>query len=204
LLRGGRGRAVRPAPPRALSGGRPMAKKQPAGRPAGKRPDPRRRAAAAAPAVRVRMYRQGLGDCFLLAFAREGGGTFHVLIDCGVVLGTPEPQQVMGRVARDVAAVTGGRLDVVVATHEHWDPLAGFLQARAVFDDVHLGEVWFAWTEDPADDLAARLREGHRRALRALQALAPRLTAANAARVGGLLEFFGAAAAGGTTRDALN
>ena len=36
--------------------------------------------------VRVRMYRQGLGDCFLLRSRRtedRGRPRFHVLIDCG-------------------------------------------------------------------------------------------------------------------------
>ena len=36
------------------------------------------------------MYRQGLGDCFLLAFATGGRRPFYVLIDCGVLLGTPD------------------------------------------------------------------------------------------------------------------
>ena len=41
--------------------------------------------------VRVRMYRQGLGDCFLLSFPRPGGES-HVLIDCGVLDGTADPR----------------------------------------------------------------------------------------------------------------
>ena len=40
--------------------------------------------------VRVRMYRQGLGDCLLVSLLREEGRPFHMLIDCGVVLGTPD------------------------------------------------------------------------------------------------------------------
>src|SRR5215217_7857940 len=39
--------------------------------------------------ARVRMYRQGLGDCFLITF-RQGGKPFHVLIDCGVLVGTAD------------------------------------------------------------------------------------------------------------------
>ena len=37
--------------------------------------------------VRIRMYRQGLGDCFLLTFYGDGG-PHHILIDCGVLSGT--------------------------------------------------------------------------------------------------------------------
>ena len=33
--------------------------------------------------VRVRMYRQGLGDCFLITFTRKGRTPFQMLIDCG-------------------------------------------------------------------------------------------------------------------------
>jgi hypothetical protein len=33
--------------------------------------------------VNVRMYRQGHGDCFLLAFPKKNGDACYVLIDCG-------------------------------------------------------------------------------------------------------------------------
>ncbi len=36
--------------------------------------------------VRIRMYRPGLGDCFLLTF-RNGSQDRHILIDCGIFLG---------------------------------------------------------------------------------------------------------------------
>ena len=40
------------------------------------------------PAVKVRMYRQGLGDCFLVTLPRTNGQPYYLLIDCGVILGT--------------------------------------------------------------------------------------------------------------------
>ena len=52
--------------------------------------------------VRVRMYRHGLGDCFLLFFPKTGGGEFKVLIDCGVILGTPNPGPLMQKVSEDI------------------------------------------------------------------------------------------------------
>ncbi len=142
-----------------------------------------------APAARVRMYRQGLGDCFLIALPRDDGGTFHLLIDCGVLAGTPDAEATMDRVARDVAATTGGHLDVVVVTHEHWDHLSGFLQARRVFDDLTIGEVWLPWTEDPADATAEMLRRVRRRVLRGLRTAAGRMAVG---RSRGPLAFFGA------------
>src|SRR6059058_5764324 len=86
--------------------------------------------------VRIRMYRQGLGDCFLLSFPRRDGGPFHMLIDCGVILGTKDATEKMTAVAHDIAAATDDHLHVVVATHEHWDHLSGFIQAQDVFNDI--------------------------------------------------------------------
>ena len=80
---------------------------------------------------------------------------------------------------------------------------------------MKIDEVWLAWTEDPADDLAARLREGHARALRGLQAVSAKLQEMRAERPEGgrvdvlarhldsLLGFFGASATQ-TTRAALD
>jgi beta-lactamase superfamily II metal-dependent hydrolase len=152
------------------------------------------------------MYRQGLGDCFLIALPRAGAGPFHVLIDCGVLLGTKDAAETMTRVAEDIAATTARRLDVVVATHEHWDHLSGFIQAQSVFDKMQIGEVWLAWTEDPTDDLAAHLRREREQALRGLRTAVARLAgldAAAAQRLSGPLAFFGAASGPGT-REALN
>ncbi len=99
--------------------------------------------------MRARMYRQGLGDCFLLSFPRAHGES-HVLIDCGVLKGTADATARINRVAESILESTGGRLDALVVTHEHWDHISGFLQAESVFARLEIGEVWMAWTEDPA------------------------------------------------------
>src|SRR4026208_2323192 len=104
--------------------------------------------------LRVRMYRQGLGDCFLLTYS-DGGDESHLLIDCGVLKGTAEPEKKMQAVAQNVHEATNGHLDRLVVTHEHWDHLSGFLQAQTIFDTVEVGEVWLAWTGDPADEVGA-------------------------------------------------
>src|SRR5258708_10594113 len=84
--------------------------------------------------VRVRMYRQGLGDCFLITFPREGKEPFHMLIDCGAL---GRNKQFMTRIVEHIRdTIREGksegkpRLDLVVATHEHKDHLSGFNQAR--------------------------------------------------------------------------
>ena len=39
---------------------------------------------APATGIKVRMYRQGHGDCFLLATRKRNGNPFYLLIDCGL------------------------------------------------------------------------------------------------------------------------
>jgi hypothetical protein len=113
------------------------------------------------------MYRQGLGDCFLLIFPKPKGGDFYILIDCGVILGTPDADALMKAVTADIAATTK-RLDVVVATHEHWDHVSGFDPDKKWFGGIDIGEVWLAWTEDPRDATARRLRRERAQKLAAL------------------------------------
>jgi hypothetical protein len=117
--------------------------------------------------IRVRMYRQGLGDCFLVTLPAMGDKPFRMLIDCGVILGTEEAASLMQDVVRDIIEETGGFVDVLAVTHEHYDHVAGFLLADFLFArpggeptdaKLRVGETWFAWTEDPNDPLAKRLQ----------------------------------------------
>jgi len=157
------------------------------------------------PPISVRMYRQGLGDCFLIAFPTASGKPFYMLIDCGVVLGTPDPTTRMKKVVSDIAQVTGNAIDVLVATHEHWDHVSGFVQTQDLFDKLTIQQVWVAWTEDPTDPLAKKLRAERRTAENALRMAVAHLALAGdtgtAQRVDSLVGFFGAAA--GSTEDAL-
>jgi len=107
--------------------------------------------------VRIRMYRVGLGDCFLLSFGQAA--QVHVLIDCGVLLGTRDAAETVQECVEDIRQTTNGHLHVVAATHEHWDHVGGFAQAGAVFDKLEIDQIWLPWTEDPDDRLAKRLRD---------------------------------------------
>jgi hypothetical protein len=155
--------------------------------------------------VRVRMYRQGLGDCFLLTCSDDGSDESHLLIDCGVLKGTPDAGQRMEAVAQSVHDTTGGHLDRLVVTHEHWDHLSGFLQAQAIFDAVEVGEVWVAWTEDPDDELANELRRRKQKRLNGLIAAAKLAEGKAAEQLEALLGFEGDLGAAGrqTTAKAL-
>jgi len=128
--------------------------------------------------VRIRMYRVGLGDCFLLTFFTEAKPR-HMLIDCGMFSGSrldasSEEKELQRNIVKNVAAETGKKLDVVVVTHEHMDHVSIFNSARDLFDEIEFGEVWFGWVEDDTDSeqgkAARQLRkkyEGLRLALRA-------------------------------------
>jgi hypothetical protein len=155
------------------------------------------------------MYRQGLGDCFLVSLPRTDGSNrpFYLMIDCGVVLGTSDPSTIMTKVMDDIVATTGGKIDILVATHGHWDHLSGFIQAKASFDRLHIEQVWLAWTEDPKDPLTQQLKAERAKALTALRMGLTHMELAGDTRraeeLSGVLEFFGAAK-GATTEDAFN
>jgi Metallo-beta-lactamase superfamily len=109
--------------------------------------------------VGVRVYRQGLGDCILVRVQRPGHDDFKLMIDCGVVLGTPDAGKIMTQVMENLVSDTQEKIDVLAITHEHWDHLSGFTQASDSFGKLAVGAVWVAWTEDPKDDLADQLRK---------------------------------------------
>jgi hypothetical protein len=143
--------------------------------------------------VKVRMYRVGgLGDCFLLAFRTRARRARYMLIDCGVFLGTKDGSKRLQAVARDIQAATGGRIHVLVATHEHWDHLSGFQYARKIFDQIEVDEAWLAWTESPGHPLAEQMRKRRALTLRALDTALHQLQALHhplAGRIEGILSF---------------
>lgn len=121
--------------------------------------------------VTVRMYRIGHGDCFLLAFPRDGGGNpVYILIDCGRKPGSQNlfneksaNKKSFGKFAEHIGAATNNQLDLVIITHEHQDHVNGFWKkAKPYFEDIAINECWLAWTEDPEDDLANGIRERHK------------------------------------------
>jgi hypothetical protein len=105
--------------------------------------------------VVVRMYGQGFGDCFLLAFPRvrdtqepDLADPVYVVIDSGVFFMTPGDRQRMRAVASSIREATGGTIDLLVATHEHHDHLCGFEYASDEWKQIGVRRIWLAWTED--------------------------------------------------------
>ncbi|MEJ2349945.1 MAG: hypothetical protein P8Y03_09175, partial [Anaerolineales bacterium] len=110
--------------------------------------------------VRVRMYRQGLGDCFLLTFSNAEGQKHHMMIDCGVLPFSKGGNQRLDLIAENVLVECGRNLNTVLATHEHADHISGFKTAGDILgldpekkpdQPVHVDQIWLAWTENLED-----------------------------------------------------
>ena len=74
------------------------ASKKPAARATKRKPASKSRRSNGNFRIKVRMYRQGLGDCFLLTIPRNNGKPFYAVIDCGVILGTKDAGKIMKEV----------------------------------------------------------------------------------------------------------
>lgn len=125
----------------------------------------------------VRMYRTGHGDCFLLAFSGESPDRpVYVLIDCGYKPGSPGHINTTPKeIGASIRQATGGHIDVAVITHEHQDHVNAITATN--FKGITIGEAWLAWTENPNDGVANRLRTEYRDKLLGLLAARNRLAA---------------------------
>ncbi len=148
--------------------------------------------------VTVRMYRQGLGDCFLLAFPGQAGKPFYMLIDCGIARTVAPNRQApsIKEVAEHIRDSTGGRIDLLVVTHAHWDHIAGFHPSRgaaSVFQGMQIGQVWMPWTENPKDNQATGHKKTVDKAHNALRAALGRASnPASVQHISNVLDFLGA------------
>lgn len=125
-------------------------------------------------AVKIRMYRAGTGDCFLLQFQSNGVTTRNVMIDCGCIKGGRKDFEPM---VNDIRAATNDQIDLLIVTHEHADHINGFASVSDLFKKIKFKKVWFSWTEDDTDDLANDLRKNHTKIKLALKAATTQLTA---------------------------
>src|SRR3954470_6119411 len=102
--------------------------------------------------IKVRLYGQGLGDCFLLAFPREGKDEdpCYLVIDCGVAMSTPQKDVRIKQVVEDIRAATGGHIDALAITHQHFDHISGFQDAWQEWKKIVVDAVYLPWTEATA------------------------------------------------------
>ena len=166
--------------------------------------------------VTVRMFCQGLGDCFLITIPQADVRPYSILIDFGVALGTPSADVIMKEAVAKIAELTMGTIDLVVLSHEHWDHVSGYvLAADALKSQLTFNHLWVAWTEKDGDPLADALRQEFTKAMAALTRL-PKAAAGlkgvddtNLRRLqalDGVFAFYGLGAAkkgGGTVADAM-
>ena len=116
--------------------------------------------AAKPSSIDIRAYNIGFGDCFLLTFNYGKDEQRHMLVDFGT---TRKPDDAGSdhelNIAKDIAAVTNNKLDVVVATHRHKDHISGFRTRTKPGAEEQPGDVIrecakdaivvMPWTEDP-------------------------------------------------------
>lgn len=111
--------------------------------------------AAAGTGLRIRMYRVGFGDFFLVSVPSRGGFA-HILIDCGV---HAKDLGVMGAAVAQLKKDTGGKLALVIMTHRHADHISGFGSQKEVFKTFAVERVWMSWFEDPKNRVAADIQK---------------------------------------------
>jgi beta-lactamase superfamily II metal-dependent hydrolase len=102
---------------------------------------------ASASGLKVRMYRVGFGDFFLVTVPTAAGEKY-ILIDCGVFKGTTGKGDLasIDDAVEDLYKTTGGQLALVIMTHRHADHIAGFSRT-ARFNDFKASMVWMPYWE---------------------------------------------------------
>jgi beta-lactamase superfamily II metal-dependent hydrolase len=100
--------------------------------------------------IRIRMYRVGFGDFFLVSVP-AGKGLKHILIDCGVH--AKDTGSIVASVEQ-MAKETNHTLALVIVTHRHADHISGFARCKNIFQKFTVERVWMSWFENPHDDKA--------------------------------------------------
>src|SRR5262245_10231723 len=100
--------------------------------------------------LRIRMYRVGFGDFFLVT-AWSKDGPQHILIDCGVTPGKTGKGDIASikTAVRHMAEETRNRLALIIMTHRHQDHIIGFSRCEAEFEKFsgHVDAIWMPYWE---------------------------------------------------------
>ena len=98
--------------------------------------------------LRVRMYRIGFGDFFLVTLPSPDGPQ-HILIDCGVTTGKTGKGDIgtIKSAVRDMAKETDGRLALIIVTHRHMDHIIGFSRCAEQFTKFTVDAIWMPYWE---------------------------------------------------------
>jgi beta-lactamase superfamily II metal-dependent hydrolase len=108
--------------------------------------------------IRIRMYRIGFGDCFLVSLPvkdEDSKSSYkHILVDCGVH--SRGDIKTMEQAIDNIAEVTGKKLAVVIGSHAHQDHISGFGRFAEKFAGFDIDEVWLPWAMDKNNKIANR------------------------------------------------
>jgi beta-lactamase superfamily II metal-dependent hydrolase len=107
---------------------------------------------ATADELRIRMYRVGFGDFFLVTVPTDEGPQ-HILVDCGVTPGKTKKGDIgtIKDAVAHMAEVTGKTLALIIVTHRHQDHIIGFSRSADIFKDFKVGAVWMSIWETEYD-----------------------------------------------------
>ena len=121
--------------------------------------------------IRVRMYRVGFGDFFLLSILDPTGRPQHVVIDCGVFKGTSQTgdiESIEAAVANLIDTTAKG-VSLIVMTHRHADHIAGFARCQEDFKSLHVQAVWMPIWESEYEPTAVKFQAELTRTAQALR-----------------------------------
>ncbi len=104
--------------------------------------------------LRVRMYRVGFGDFFLVTVPTAAGPK-HILIDCGV---HAKDTHSIAAAVDHMAEETGKHLALIVVTHRHADHVTGFSKCKEAFKQFTVDRIWMSWYENPNDKQALAIQ----------------------------------------------
>lgn len=99
-------------------------------------------------------FQIGFGDCFLLSVKYDNAEERHCLIDFGTTRRYRGWSGLENKeIAEHIKEMTGGKLNVLVATHRHKDHISGFSGASGeIIRSLEPQLVVQPWTEDPTLD----------------------------------------------------
>jgi Metallo-beta-lactamase superfamily len=125
----------------------------------------------------VRAYDVEVGDCIYCRIprGRKVNGKiddFHILIDCGSLGAMSRLKDAIGNLEAELPDAGNGRkrLDLLVATHEHKDHIAGF--DPDVFANIDIEHIWMNVAMDPEHPQAENTLRLHRLATNAMRNIA--------------------------------
>ena len=110
--------------------------------------------------IRVRMYRVGFGDFFLLTLLDPRGDSQHIVIDCGVFKGTSQTGDLnsIEAAVANMLETTNGEVALIIMTHRHADHIAGFARCADKFEKLKIAAVWMPIWESEYEPTALKFQ----------------------------------------------